>query len=100
MAKYYFRKNDKDCCYEIKTHLDYMWENEIKEMEVFEAKRECGTGYFFCKYHCEVGTSGESCGKNWCGNYEPNNGKNGRCKHYDYVYERTETKRILRLELI
>lgn len=96
MAKYYFRKGNEDC-YEIDAHLDYMQENSIKKMDVFEAKRECGTGYFFCKHHLEIGTSGESCGEKWCENYEANNGINGRCKHYGYIYEITEIKRTLRI---
>jgi hypothetical protein len=95
MAKYYFRKDD-EYCHEIKAHLDYMRENEIKEMEVSEAERETGSEYFFCKYFDEVGLVGESCGKE-CKNYEPNNGKNGRCKHYGYVYSQTDIKRILKL---
>lgn len=99
MSKYYFRKDDENC-YEIEAHLDYMQENDIKEMEVYEAKKEDGTGYFFCKHHLEIGASGESCGNNWCENYDPNNGKNGRCKYYGYVYEQTEIKRMLQLELI
>jgi len=93
---YYFSKHSEGC-YKWGYFLDYMRENNIKEMTVFEAKRELHTGYFFCKYYLEVGTVGESCGKNWCENYEPNNGKNGRCRHYGYVYEQTDVKKTLRL---
>ncbi len=99
MSKYYFRKNEENC-YKIEAHLDYMQENNINKMEVFEAKREKATGYFFCKYHLEVGEVAQSCGKQWCENYVPNNGKNGRCKHYGYVYEQTDKKRLLELELV
>ncbi len=99
MSKYYFRKNDESC-YEIEAHLDYMREFYISKMEVFEAKRETGTGYFFCKYHSEIGEVGQNCGKQWCENYEPNNGKSGRCKNHGYVYEQTDKKRILKLELV
>jgi len=99
MAKYYFRKDDENC-YEIEAHFDYMQENEIREMEVFEAKREIGTGYFFCKAYLEVGEVDQNCGKLECEDYGPNNGKNGRCKHYGYVYEQTDKKRTLQLESI
>ena len=96
MAKYYFRKDDENC-YEIETHFSYMRENGITEMEVFEAKRETGTGYFFCKHHLEVGEVGQSCGVYECESYIPNNGKNGRCKYSGYVYEQTDKKITLQL---
>lgn len=96
MAKYYFRKDDESC-YSIDGHLKYMEENKIKEIEIFEAKRIKGTGYFFCKFYLENGEVG-CCGKKYCKNYEPNNGKNGRCKNYGYVYEQKENKRILKLK--
>ena len=96
MSKFYFRKDDMDC-YTIDAHLAFMEEHNIYEMAVFEAKRITGSGYFFCKYYFETGTSGESCGKFWCPRYKPNNGKSGRCKHYGYIYERTDKIRILKL---
>lgn len=80
MAKYYLKK-DNERCYDIEDHLDYMQENKISKMEVFEAKKETGTGYFFCKHYLEVGEVGKICGLQ-CENYIPNNGKNGRCKYY------------------
>lgn len=99
MAKYYFKKDDENC-YEIEAHLDYMQENGLKDMDVIEAKRELGTGYFFCKYYLEVGEVGQSCGVSECENYVPNNGKNGRCKFSGYVYEQTDIKRTLQLKLV
>jgi len=96
MAKYYFNKNDDEYCYDIKYHLNYMQENNISKMEVFEAERETNTGFFFCKYHQEIGEVGQSCGKQ-CENYEPNNHKNGRCKHYGYIYEKTDKIKLLEL---
>jgi hypothetical protein len=77
-------------------HLEYMKDNEINEMVVFEARRETGTGYFYCREYMEVGEVGESCGK-FCAHYKPLNGKNGRCKHYGYVYEQTEKSKLLKL---
>ena len=46
MSKYYFRKGDEHA-YTISAHLEYMKEMDIKEMDVFEAKRESGIGFFF-----------------------------------------------------
>lgn len=95
MPKLYF-KNDSECCYPLQYHYDYMKENGISEMVVFEAKRETGTGYFFCQEFLEVGEVGESCGKS-CEQYAPRNGKNGRCKHSGYVYEQTDISKTLKL---
>jgi hypothetical protein len=93
--KLYFQDYDENC-YPIDYHLDYMKENNIKEMDVFKAERETGTGYFFCKEFMEIGETGESCGK-MCEKYIPNNGKNGRCKHYGYVYNQTDEIKKLRI---
>ena len=92
--KYYFQKHDENC-YPLQYHLDYMKENSLKEMEVFEAKRESGTGYFFCKDMQSVGESG-GCGK-WCYKYKPRNGKKGICKHHGFTYEQCKSK-ILNLK--
>lgn len=97
MAKYYFRKDD-EMCHVIEIHLDYMRTNCLSEMEVFKAKRETGTGYFFCQYYLEVAEVGEVCGKQRCKNYHPNNGTIGRCKHYGHTYEQTDNKILLKLE--
>jgi hypothetical protein len=45
----------------------------------------------------EVGEVGEGCGK-FCQQYKPLNGKNGRCKHYGYVYEQTDKVKLLKLK--
>jgi len=92
--KLYFDK-DGESCYPLEHYLEVMKEFDLKEMELFEAKREIGSEYFFCKEYQEVGETRESCGKS-CEGYKPNNGKSGRCKHYGYVYEATDTKIILR----
>jgi len=99
MAKYYFSedKYNDDRAYTINHLLDYMKRHHIEKMDIFEAKRVIGSGYFYCKYYDEIGTSGESCGKKWCENYKPNNGINGRCRYYGYVYERTDVKITLEI---
>lgn len=95
MPKLYFQKNDESC-YPLQYHLDYMLENGLKEMTVFEAKRETGTSYFFCKEFSEIGEVGEGCGK-ICGKYKPLNGKNGRCVYYGFLYEQTEKEKVLKI---
>lgn len=93
MAKLYFLGVGEDICYQIDHWKDYMLTNGLKSLELFEAKIEYGTGYFFCREFQEVGESG-NCGKA-CDKYQPNNGKNGRCNHYGYVYECTDILLIL-----
>ena len=94
--KLYFSEYDENC-YSLDYFIDYLIENNLKEMTLFEAKREPKTGYFFCKEFMEVGEVG-NCGKQ-CKLYEPNNGINGRCKHYGYCYEQTEKKFLLSITL-
>ena len=93
MTKKYFQKDDESC-YSLQYHIDYMKENNITELEVFEAKAEFGTGYFYCKEFFDVGEVGEGCGKE-CKSYSPMNGKTGRCRHSGYVYEQTDKIKII-----
>lgn len=95
----YFLKGYEDVCYQLDHWKDHMAINELKELDLFEAKRETGTGYFFCKEFGEICETKEGCGK-LCEKYIPNNGKNGRCKHYGYVYECTDIKKILKVNNI
>jgi len=83
--KYYFQKDDNRC-YPLKRHLNNMKENDIEEMVVFEAVRQTGSDYFYCKFFKEVGEVGEGCGKE-CEEYKPRNGKSGRCLHSGSIYE-------------
>ena len=74
-----------------------MQENGIKELTVYRAKRVTGEGMFFCKEFMEPGMSGEGCGRFECESYIPNNGKNGRCKHFGYCYEVSAEIKIIKL---
>lgn len=93
--KLYF-SNYEDTCTTIKVHKEYMQENGIKEMEVFEAKAEHGTGYFWCSEFQAIGELGQGCGK-FCINYQPRNGRTGICRHYRLPYEQTDKKKIIRI---
>ena len=93
--KFYFQKHD-EMCYHKDYHIQYMKDNDLKEMDVFEAKVDRGSGYFFCKEHYEIGEVGESCGK-FCQQYKPLNGKSGRCTHYGNVYDQTD--KVLKLKI-
>ena len=95
MSKLYFLKGDDEICYDLGHWRDYIAENKLKEIELIEAERETGTGYFWCKKFQEVGEKNEGCGR-FCDEYKPNNGKNGRCKHYGYTYSPTDKKLTLK----
>jgi hypothetical protein len=96
MSKYYFNKWDENC-YTLEYHKDYMKENNLKELKLFEAKKDSYlTGFFFCKAFFEVGEKNNTCGKE-CSCYKPRNGIKGICKHYGYTYEQTDKVKILKL---
>lgn len=90
--KYYFADIiDEEFCYQKAFLIEDMKERELQEMEVFEAKRETGTDYFYCKEFQEFGSKDDGgCGK-ICDKYSPRNGKNGICKHWGFTYERGES---------
>lgn len=94
MKKLYFQKSDENC-YSKEYHLEYMQENNIQQMELFESKVETGNGMFFCKHFFEIGEVNGTCGK-ICEAYAPRNGKNGRCRHSGHTYEQTEKSIILK----
>jgi hypothetical protein len=99
MSKYYFRDDDgygDVNCYQKSAIIEQMKDEELTELTVYKAKRETSLGYFFCQEWREVWEVGESCGKQ-CDKYIPNNGKNGRCKHYRWCYiptKRTQTFKV------
>ena len=95
MPKYYFSKQEQERCYTLDYWKQYLIDNGLNEIELYEAVRDTGSGHFYCKEFCEVGISGEGCGKE-CDKYTPNNGKNGRCKHFGYCYEITDNKFTLK----
>lgn len=52
--KLYFRAN-AELCFPLSYHREIMKENEEKEITLYEAKRETGVPYFFCKEFQELG---------------------------------------------
>ncbi|MDD5013592.1 MAG: hypothetical protein PHW73_00635 [Atribacterota bacterium] len=93
---YYFRSDNDEECYSLASIREQMKDEDINELKVFEAKRETGTGYFYCKHTSEIGESGD-CSNRICKSYIPNNGKNGRCKYYGYPYEQTDRSKIIKI---
>lgn len=86
MAKYYFKDESSEMCYDLEGIKDIIASEGLKEMEVFEAVRSVGEGLFWCKVHCFAAEKSEAeCGKS-CKEYEPRNGKSGICKNQGYCY--------------
>jgi hypothetical protein len=85
MSKFYFYDKDDEFCHNLSDIKDRIFDDELTEKKVFEAKRETGNATFFCKKQQFVGESGQHCGKE-CEYYKPRNGKNGRCIHSGYCY--------------
>ena len=98
MAKFYFREDDDERCYQKKDILAEMKEFGIAELKIFEAKRTIGESYFWCTVNQEVGEVGQDCGR-FCPDYKPRNGKNGRCRFSGSCYEPTEKVTILKVKL-
>lgn len=93
--KYYFTEFE-DNCYQLNYWKQYMEDNNLSELKLFEAKMEVGNGYFFCAEFLEPGEVGhEDCGK-FCEKYKPRNGKSGRCVHSKNLYEMTDKVKLLK----
>lgn len=94
--KFFFQKGEVNC-FKLDAHIDRMKFDQIDEVDLYLAKREVGSDYFFCTHFVEVGEKGCGCGKE-CESYSPRNGKSGACKHLGSMYEQTD--RIFTLKLI
>ena len=83
--KFYFQDSDSEMCYNEDYFQDIIHMNGMEEMEVFEAiPAIIGGGVFWCKEHLFCSDdSRDTCGRHNCDQYDPRNGKNGRCKHHD-----------------
>ncbi len=78
MEKYYFKNADDEHCRPLEFHLEIAKDEELNEIELFEAEKEIVEGMFFCKA-VEEQTEEGYCGKK-CDEYSPKNGKTGMCK--------------------
>ena len=94
MTKFYFNEHDREHAYELDHHYQFMEDEGLTEMKVFEANRETGNEFFFCKHFRKVGVRGNCQG---CEAYQPRNGKSGICRHWDYTYEKSDNKKVLKL---
>ena len=98
MSRYYFREDDDERCYLKKDIIQDMKENGMELLKVFEAKIATGEDYAYCsKYQDAIEVRSGDCGK-LCPDYQPRNGKNGRCRHSKNCYDPTDDFIILRVE--
>jgi len=98
MSKIYFADEVEDGCYDLDYFREYMQDNGLSEMKLFEAKRETGRDYFYCRKDDDVYDNSGSCGR-FCDGYKPLNHKSGRCVHYGFCYTYTDKVKILRIKL-
>ena len=87
----YFISKEDDICTSKSGVKDYLTENGLLEIEVFEAKRITNDVYFFCKKYNDSFLKGV-CG-NYCDGYIPKNGKSGCCLYFRNCYE-CKTKKL------
>lgn len=73
---------------------DRMKFHNIEIMEIYRARADRSSGYFWCKEYSEVGESKESCGKQ-CPRYTPRNGKSGICKHNGPCYLPYKSEKVI-----
>jgi hypothetical protein len=85
--KYYFQNEDSEQCFTKDYFLEYMADNDLKEMQVFPVRMIKGSEYSYCMEFQDAGETKEMCGKLNCDKYTPRNGKNGRCKYNRNCYE-------------
>ena len=90
LKKRFFFREDDVLCYRLDSQIDYMLSNGIAEMNLWLAKKENNTPYFFCRHFGEVGEKSEGGCGNFCEGYEPKNGKSGVCKNYGNTYEKSD----------
>lgn len=93
--KYYFCDELDEYCYSLNHFKEYLNNNEINEIKLYEAGIEYGTDYFFCSFYSEVGLKREGCGKD-CKEYKPRNKVSGGCRYSVYCYNRTDKVFTLR----
>ena len=68
--------------------VEYMKDNNLSEITVFEAKKIKVNDFFYCKINGMGYRDDMTCGSKWCVDYVPRNGKSGCCKNTGNLYEK------------
>jgi hypothetical protein len=99
--QFYFHSSvlnsDIESCYTEQHFQDYMKKNGLTEIEVYPAKRQYGSDFFYCKKVFEVCEKGQNTCRE-CEDYQPLNGVKGVCKYNKPVYEPSDNPIILKLK--
>ena len=90
--KYFTESMDTDGVESLKFFKDELTDEGLEEMELLEMKRDIG-GPMWCDEGFEFIEKGD-CSK-WCRDYEPCNGKSGRCRYLKNGFIQTGKKFIL-----
>jgi len=86
MKPLYFHHPEAEFCHDLETHRANIL-GTGQTLTLYRAAKMNTTNYFFCAANMEAGESGPgTCGVQ-CSDYEPRNGKNGRCRFHKHCYE-------------
>jgi hypothetical protein len=101
-TKFYFKRKSSITCKSIEYFDKYMKDNNLSEIEVYEAIPEIiGGGIFWCKKHKFCGDKDFLlCGKSDCSDYSPRNWINGICRYHSRVTYNHGEKLTLRLKAV
>lgn len=96
---FYFLTEDDEICYTEEHYQAVMECDNLTQIEVYKAEPMKEKGIFWCSAYsfCGDGTF-ENCGKTNCDEYEPRNGKNGRCRFHSVNLFAHGEKTILKLK--
>lgn len=99
VPRYYFEHDVPDSpAKTISSWLSVMEVDGCRSKELELARREHGTGMFWCTEYGEFGETGDGCGKS-CDAYSPRNGKNGSCRYSRVPMTGTGEKRTLSIPI-
>lgn len=86
--KLYFRSIDDTGCYSLEYHLECAKEEELEEIELYEAIPDPDKDHAWCNEFDALIEPGD-CGR-ICEKYDPINGKSGKCRSKVGCYEHGE----------
>lgn len=92
--KLYFSNDNNEACYELEVHIDRAKDEDVSELELYEAvERKDIKNEFWCM-ELEKKVDRCDCKKSECVSYNPINGKNGICSFRGRLYSKGEKLKI------
>lgn len=92
-TKLYFTSLNDVLCKPKREIMAIMAEQNITQVDAYEAKKDKATDNFYCRAFNKVGEQGD-CGKK-CEKYAPTNGHTGKCTSWSPMYTRSRIKTII-----